>query len=87
MCNYDFNVPVDAEEHGGKTEGQNSHVAFSIPTPVGDLDGTCQVKEPKVISIQVSNKPDLVSCRLIREKLVIYLTEAVRVHSQLSSVG
>ena len=98
MCNYNFNLPVDAEslvvlarqaieEHGGNTADQDGHVSFTIPTPVGRLDGTCQVLEPQVISIQVTNKPDLVSCRLVREKLVIYLSEAVRVHAQMSQTA
>ena len=98
MCNYDFNVPVDAEslvvlarqaieEHGGKTVGENGHITFTIPTPVGDLDGTCEVMEPKVVSIRVTNKPDIVPCSVIRQQLVTYLTEAVRIHQAMTAAG
>ena len=98
MCNYDFNLPVDAEplvilarqaieEHGGKTEGENGHVTFTIPTPVGDVNGACEVVEPKVVSIRVTKKPDIVPCSVIRQQLVTYLTEAVRIHRQMNAAG
>jgi hypothetical protein len=95
MCNYNFNVPVDAEslvglarqaieEHGGTTMGENGHVSFTVSTPAGRLDGTCRVTEPQAVTIQITDKPDLLSCSLIREKLVTYLTEAVRIYVQRS---
>lgn len=97
MCNYNFNLPVDPtmlmetakaaiEKRGGTTTVQGSKLLFSVPTPVGQIDGACHLLEQSMINIKVTKKPDIVPCALIREKLVGYLTEAVKSQAKLAQV-
>lgn len=93
MCNYNFNLPIDPAAlyptaqsaiiaHGGTTTVKGSKVIFSIPTPLGQIDGVCSVVEQSTLNITVTKKPDFVPCALIREKLVGYLTQAVKTQAK-----
>lgn len=90
-CSFNFKIPNDPVaiiemvrplilNAGGTVTGENTHVAFSIPTPVGRFDGACKVVEPTVVNIAVTDKPDIVPCSVIREKLTFYITEAVKMY-------
>lgn len=92
MCNYNFNLPIDPAAlfetaqnailaRGGSATQQGSKVVFSIPTPLGQIDGVCTIVEHATLNITVTKKPDIVPCTMIREKLVSYLTQAVKAHA------
>lgn len=92
-CSYNFKLPSDPiaiiemvrpmiEEAGGTVTGKNTDVTFSIPTVVGRFDGACRLVEPSVVNISVIDKPDIVSCKMIRDQLTVYITEAVKMYHQ-----
>jgi hypothetical protein len=96
-CSFNFELPIEAislmtmairavEEQGGTTTSQDSGVWFSVPTPAGVVDGTYTVLAKRKINISVSNKPDAIPCSVIRDRLVDYLTEAVKIYARLSRV-
>ncbi len=87
-CSFNFKIPNDPAaiiamvrplivEGGGTMSGQNNHVTFSIPTVVGRFDGVCTVVEPTMVNISVLDKPDVISCKMIRDQLTKYVTQAV----------
>jgi hypothetical protein len=93
MCNYNFNLPIDPAAlfataqsaivaRGGNATQKGSKVLFSIPTPLGQIDGICTLVEQATLNITVTKKPDIVPCALIREKLVSYLTQAVKMQAK-----
>ncbi len=94
-CSFNFKIPSDPiaiidmvrpliVNAGGTVTGESTHVSFSIPTAVGRFDGACRVVEPTVVNIAVTDKPDLVPCNMIRERLTFYITEAVKMYRQQS---
>jgi hypothetical protein len=46
------------------------------------VGGSCRLVEGNVVSIEVTKKPEVVPCAMVREKLVYYITEAVRMFTQ-----
>mgnify|MGYP001258144624 CR=1 FL=1 len=92
-CTYSFNIPVDPiaimpmiqqeiEQNGGTVSGEVPHLTVMIPTKVGEIRGTYRLLENSIVHIVITKKPDIVSCNSVREKLVLYLTEAVKLYSQ-----
>lgn len=96
-CNFNFKVPNDPiaiidmvrpliVNAGGTVTGESANVSFSIPTAVGRFDGACTLVEASVVNIAVTDKPDLVPCTVIRERLTFFITEAVKMYRQQSKV-
>ena len=93
MCNYNFQLPVDPAtlfqlfrqqivDHGGVVTGEPPHIIVSVPTQVGRVEGKCQLVDDALVNIQITKKPDLVTCNMVRDNLVAYLTEAVKTYSR-----
>ena len=93
MCNYNFRLPVDPAtlfqlfrqqivDHGGVVTGEPPHIIVSVPTQVGRVEGKCQLVDDALVNIQITKKPDLVTCNMVRDNLVAYLTEAVKTYSR-----
>ena len=89
MCNYNFDLPVDPmalmervlrmiDESGGTVTGTLPSVAVSIPTAVGRVEGTCKLVKDRLVNVRVTKKPDLMTCRMVRERLIFILSEAVK---------
>ncbi|MCW5881178.1 MAG: hypothetical protein KIS91_09640 [Anaerolineae bacterium] len=92
MCNYNFKLPVEPVtlfqmfrqqivDHGGMVSGELPSVSVSVPTQVGRVEGKCQLLDDAMVNIQITKKPDLVTCNMVRDNLVAYLTEAVKAYS------
>lgn len=93
LCQFNFDLPVDPYllmdlameaivEHGGTVTGELPEMLIAVPTPLGEFDGVCTLVADTTIHIAVTKKPELVSCELIRNKLVEYLTQGVKMHVQ-----
>ncbi len=96
LCSFNFKIPSDPvaildmvkpmiKEAGGTVVGENADVTFSIPTVVGRFDGACTLVEPSVINIAVTDKPDIVSCKMVRDQLAKYITQAVVMYREQSN--
>jgi hypothetical protein len=92
MCNYNFELPVDPiplmalvkqmiEENGGAVTGQIPNVAVSFPTPVGLVAGKCKLVGTSTVHLTVTKKPEVLTCAMVRDRIVGYLTEAVKLVS------
>lgn len=81
MC--DFRIPYDGdaseivelaqaliEREGGRFDADDSRAEFSIPTPLGPVEGSCRLPEPSTIGVTITRKPMLVSNRAIEERIV-----------------
>ena len=92
VCQYKFVLPVDPLpliemtrhlilENGGSVRGEIPEYLVSIPSPFGQFDAVCKVLSDSEISIVVTKKPELVSCNMIRDKLIFFIKEGVRIQS------
>jgi hypothetical protein len=93
MASYNFDIPVDpialmtmvkdlVQQNGGIVCGQIPNLTVRFPTAVGEVGGSCRLLNPSVVNIEVTKKPDIVPNSVVREKLVFYLTEAVKLYTQ-----
>jgi hypothetical protein len=93
MGSYNFDIPVDpialmkmvkglVEQNGGVVTGEIPNVSVRFPTVVGEVGGSCRLVRGSVVNIEVTKKPDLVPNSMVREKLVYYVTEAVKLYAQ-----
>jgi len=98
MCNYNFDLPVDPlelmeivlrmiEENGGAVTGELPNVSVSISTNMGRVVGRCKLVKGSLINLQITKKPDLMTCTLIRDQLVFFLTEAVKSHAMQTAAA
>ena len=98
MASYNFDIPVDpialmtmvkelVEQNGGVVCGQIPNVTVRFPTVVGEVGGNCRLVTASVVNIEVTKKPDVVSNSMVREKLIFYITEAVKLYAQQSKVA
>lgn len=96
LCSFNFKIPSDPvaildmvkpmiKQAGGTVVGENADVTFSIPTVVGRFNGACTLVEPSVINIAVTDKPDIVSCNMVRDQLAKYITQAVVMYREQSN--
>ncbi len=94
-CAFNFKLPADPAAiigmvrpmivgAGGKVVGENADITFSIPTKIGWFYGACKVLEPTVVSLTVTEKPDVISCKMIQKQLTVYITEAVKMYRDQS---
>lgn len=95
MGSYNFDIPVDpialmkmvkelVEQNGGIVTGEIPNVSVTFPTVVGEVGGNCRLLTRSVVNIEVTKKPTVVSNNMVREKLVYYVTEAVKLYAQQS---
>jgi hypothetical protein len=95
-CSFNFKIPNDPAaiidmvrpmivDAGGTMSGETSNVSFSIPTVVGRFDGVCTVVDPMLVNIAVIDKPDIISCKVIRDQLTKYITQAVVMYREQAS--
>ena len=93
MCNYNFDLPIDPlllmpmvqqmiEENGGTVSGQMPHMAVSFKTPMGPVAGSCRHVGGSLISLTVTKKPEVLTCKMVRERLITYISEAVRLYAE-----
>ena len=98
LCSFNFKIPSDPvaildmvkpmiKQAGGTVVGENADVTFSIPTVVGRFNGACTLVEPSVINIAVTDKPDIVSCKMVQQQLTLYITQAVKMYRQQSKAS
>ncbi len=97
-CSFNFKIPSDPVaiidmvrpmiiDGGGSVAGESENVTFSIPTVVGRFDGVCTVVEPTLVNISVLDKPDIISCKVIRDQLTKYITQAVVMYRDQTRAG
>ncbi len=91
LCSFKFDLPVDPIglmdmvsrmilENGGKVTGKVPDISISMPTALGPVEGSCRLIGKSVVNIQVDKMPEFVSCNAVREKLVYFITEAVKLY-------
>ena len=66
------------DESGGTVTGTLPSVTVSIPTALGRVEGTCKLVKDRLVNVRVTKKPDLMTCRMVRERLIFILSEAVK---------
>ncbi len=82
-CNFKIPFPESSEElliiahksiaeHKGIFEGDTKSGHFSIPIGIGHIEGNYTIANSE-ISIDVTKKPMLVSCKMIEKRLTEYL--------------
>jgi hypothetical protein len=92
-CTYNFKIPSDPVgvidmvrpmivAAGGTVTGEIAATKFSVPTALGRFDGVCTVLDAEQVNIVVTEKPDLISCKVIRDQLTRYITQAVVMYRQ-----
>lgn len=92
LCQYRFELPVDplailemAQQaiiaNGGMVTGELPNLAICIPTHLGQIEGTCRLVSDSTLHVAVLRKPELVTCHMIRDNLVLYLKEGVKMYA------
>ncbi len=89
MANCSFSIPFNGSAVDIKTKAENAIVNakgtftgdasagnFKVPTPVGEIAGTYTISEC-AIDIKISDKPFLVGCKMIEDKLTAYINPVV----------
>ena len=87
-CSFTFEFPISAEEllakvrnaiqgAGGELDGDAQAGFYSVPTPVGVIEGSYAVAEQS-IQIDVLDKPVFLSCALIKTTLETILRREQR---------
>ncbi len=79
---YDFVIEIDGnardvvdlareliESEGGRFTSDDSLAVFSIPTPLGRVEGKCELSTPSKIGVVITQKPMLVSKGIIKSKM------------------
>ncbi len=90
-CSFNFEIPVDPiglmqmarqvlEQNGGIVTGEISNFSVRIPTVIGEVGGNCRHVGGTVVNIEVTQKPPIVTSAMAREKLVVYISEAVKMY-------
>ena len=92
MCNYNFELPVEpiplmemvkqmVIKNGGTVTGEIPNVTVMFPTPMGQVAGSCRIVSGNTVNLTVTKKPEVLTCAMVRERLVALIIEAVRVYS------
>lgn len=92
MCNYNFELPVEpiplmemvrqmVIKNGGTVTGEIPDVTVTFPTPMGQVAGKCRLVSGYTVNLTVTKKPEVLTCAMVRERLVALIIEAVRVYS------
>ncbi len=94
-CNFTFQFPIGAEElvekvrkavrgAGGELDGDAQAGFYSVPTPIGVIEGSYAVSGQS-IQIDVLEKPIYLSCALIETTLEVILRREQRRYTGSSS--
>jgi len=78
-CSFSFGFPISADEligridtamrgAGGEFSGDTASGFYSVPTPLGSIEGSYAVSG-QTIQIDVLEKPVILTCGLIEKKL------------------
>lgn len=98
LCQYNFELPLDPyqlmplanqaiTDHGGTVTGELPEVSIRIPLPIGHIEGACKLVSDNTIHVAVTKKPELITCDMIRDKLVEYLKEGVQLQHQMNKAN
>ena len=68
-------------ENGGTVTGQIPNVTVTFPTPMGQVAGSCRIVADSTVNLTVTKKPEVLTCAMVRERLVALIVEAVRIYS------
>ncbi|MFN8622333.1 MAG: hypothetical protein U0869_16495 [Chloroflexota bacterium] len=66
-------VKREIEAHGGTVTGNPTAMRVKVPTPIGSVEGNVDVVAPNRVSIEVTRKPLVVSCGMVRDKIKEYV--------------
>jgi hypothetical protein len=97
LCSFKFELPVDPialidmikkeiVAYGGRATGQSPNVAISVSTPLGPVEGSVHLLKGSTVNVVVDRMPEFVSCNAVREKLVFFITEAVKMYVAQTSL-
>lgn len=78
-CSFKFKLEVDPaetikkvktkiEQEGGNFSGDENEGKFSLPTPVGEIEGSYQVTADELI-IDITKKPPFLPCNMLESEL------------------
>ncbi len=92
MCNYNFELPVEpiplmalvrqmVIDNGGTVSGEIPNVTVTFPTPMGQVAGSCRIVSGNTVNLTVTKKPEVLTCAMVRDRLVALIIEAVRLYS------
>ena len=92
MCNYNFELPVEpiplmemvrqmVIANGGSVTGEIPNVTVTFPTPMGQVAGSCRIVSGNTVNLTVTKKPEVLTCAMVRDRLVTLIIEAVRLYS------
>ncbi|NJN81592.1 MAG: hypothetical protein HC802_04425 [Caldilineaceae bacterium] len=63
------------EKSGGAFHVGDAQADFSVPTPVGEVEGNCVLADLSTVTIVITRKPFFVPCSAIKSKIVRCLVE------------
>lgn len=66
------------EGDGGKLTTSDTHAWFTVHTPVGRVDGVCELTDKPYIRVTITKKPFLVPCAAVKERMVAAFDEAAK---------
>jgi hypothetical protein len=72
----------EIEANGGIVTGEIPNVTVSFSTSVGEVRGICRLVGEATVNIEIIKNPWVMTCAMAREKLVYYITEAVKIYMQ-----
>ena len=78
-CSFKFKIEADPaeqiekvktkiEQEGGKFNGDENEGKFSLPTPVGEIEGSYQVNTDE-LKIDITKKPAFLPCSMLESEL------------------
>ena len=78
-CSFQFKIETDPaetiekvkakiEQEGGEFNGDENEGKFSLPTPVGDIEGSYQVTADE-LKIDITQKPAFLPCSMLEAEL------------------
>jgi len=78
-CSFKFKIEVDPadtikkvkvkiEQEGGTFSGDENGGSFSLPTPVGEIEGSYQVTVDE-LKIDITKKPTFLPCSMLEGEL------------------
>lgn len=78
-CNFKFNINLNPDEiintvkskienEGGKFSGDEQEGNFTLPTPVGEIEGNYSIMHSE-LNINISKKPMMIPCSMIESEL------------------
>jgi len=78
-CSFEFKIEADPaeaikkvkskiEQEGGTLSGDENEGKFSLPTPVGEIEGSYQVTSDE-LKIDITKKPAFLPCSMLESEL------------------